>query len=162
MPLFGSRESTPASKPSSSPRYPFSSKPAGPSKPSFGVLESLGLRSMPKKEAAPQPKSPGLFGEGGYKSQWQLREFARRAPYESMPGTYKKMGKQERVGLVTELQERAKKAGQTLGLSEKTYRERLLPQMKKEKYMLHVKGDIKGEKLLEKKMKTYEKWIKGA
>lgn len=90
-----------------------------------------------------------------------MREFARKEPYEPLPGTVKRLGKEERVGLIKELEERAKRAGQTFGLSERTFRERILPQMKKEKYQLHIAGRYNEERALERKMQQYEKWIKG-
>lgn len=142
---------------------PFMPKPS--QKPA-SMFERLGItrpaaKPEVKPQAAPPAKAPGLFGQEGYKTQWQLREFARKAPYESMPGTAGKLSKEKRVGLVKELEERAKKAGQTFGVSERTFRERLLPQMKKEKYQLHIAGKYNEEKQLERKMQQYEKWIKG-
>ena len=155
MPLFGK---SPLSRPSA----PWS-KPSAP-RPSWGLAESLGLRSTPKKEgaAAPQIKSPGLFGEKGYGSFEQQREFVKKAPYESLPGTGQKLGEKERVKLIRELEERAKKSGQTFGLSEQTFRERVLPQMRKEKAQLEATGKINDAIALGRKMQQYEKWIKGA
>src|SRR3989344_3487075 len=131
MPLFGKGS---PSRPSS----PWSKPPAPAARPSWGLAESLGLRSIPKKEgaAAPQIKSPGLFGEKGYGSFEQQRQFARKAPFAPMPGTGAPLGEKERVKLIQELEERAKKLGQTFGLSEQTFRERVLPQMMKEKAQL--------------------------
>lgn len=151
MPLFGRREPNPSTAPKSL---------GGIFKESlFGTS-----RTTPKPEQKPQarPESKGLFGKQGYASFQEQRGFARKAPYEPLPGTARRLGKEERLGLIRDLQERSKAIGQYHGLSEQTYKERILPQLRKEKYQLHIAGKYNEEKALERRMQQYEKWIKGA
>ena len=152
MPLFGKGS---PSRPSS----PWSKPPAPAARPSWGLAESLGLRSTPKKEGAAQPKPPGLLGKEGYRSFEQQREFVKKAPYEPLPGTGQKLGEKERVNLIRELEERAKKVGQAFGFSKQTFDERILPQMLKEKAQLEYAGKINDANALGRKIQQYKKWI---
>lgn len=151
MPLFGKREPLPTSRPS----------PISP-KPSFGMMERLGLRPMPKPEQKPQaqPEKPGgLFG-GDYKSYMQLRESARGARFAPLPGTSRPVGKEERVKFMQELEQYGKKAGQLHGLSEQSFRERVLPQIKRDLSAIYRKTgsmDSKEYKELDRKRQVWEK-----
>lgn len=139
--------------------------PPSPQKSSFGGIlgERLfgGQKPTPKPEQKPQTK-PGLLGPTGYSSFREQKQFAIKAPYEPLPGTVQKLGKKERGALVDELQERARRAGQTYGLSEEKYRTRVAPQIKKDIYQLRIQGKINEAKQLERKTQYWEKLIKGS
>jgi len=168
-PSFGWREHLGINKPSPKPQP---SKP-----PSYGLFESLGLRTMPKKEdAAPQeakPQTPsGFLGKDGYAKDWQLREFARKAPYGYVPGTAKRMEKAMRLEWMKELmarvQETAKREGkQAYGISgemlEKTFRriESSDAPGGSELYNLHRTGKYTEEKELRRKVQVWRDWARG-
>ena len=140
------------------PIYAPKSSPSPYQKPSMSMFERLGVTNpAQKKEAAPPSKT--LFGKEGYSKYYSMREFARKFPYKEamLPGTVKRLGEKERLAFIKkELQERGKKFGYLHGLSEKAYRERIVPEMKKEKYKLHIAGKLKEEKLLEREMEALE------
>lgn len=141
---------------------PFAPKPSpSPQKPAVSsIFERLGItRPAPKLEPKPQaaPQSKGLFGGKTYKSFLELRQFARKAPYAPIPGTFRKLGQKQRVGMIQELQTRAKKMGQTYGLSSEKLNA-VLGKMKKEK--MYAKT-FKEKKALEDKIKVFEQWKKG-
>lgn len=124
---------------------------------------SMPPRPMSKPETKPQtPPSPkGLFGEkGGYRSWDEAKSFARRLPWEksALPGTSRQLGEQERVNLIEDLRKRDSSSG---GISEQSYRERILPQLKKETAKLDAAGKINDKIELQRKMQMYEKLFKG-
>lgn len=125
-------------------------------------------KPAPKKEAAPELKK--LFGSEGYGSYPNLREFARKVPYLSkenvLPGTIKKLTKNERVAIVEELRKRAEQITKqpSSTLSEKTYRERIAPQIKKELSKIFQKTgttESREYKELARKRQLWEEWMKG-
>lgn len=145
---------------------PFMSKPSPPpyQKPA-SLFERLGItRPAPKSEtkppAAPPTKAPGLFGKEGYKSYSQLRESARGAPFAPLPGTSQPIGKEKRVGFIKELEEYGKRSGQLHGLSESAFRERVLPQIKRDLSAIYRKTgstESKEYKELDRKRQLWEK-----
>ena len=116
--------------------------------------------SFPSKPSPDQPKPPGLFGQGGYGSWDDMKGFARRFPWEKsvVPGTGRQLGEQERVNLIEELRKRDPSSG---GLSEQGFRERILPQLKREISQLDAAGKINEKIELGRKIEMYEKLIKG-
>lgn len=129
------------------PLFGFSRKPPSTRPGQFQKLIS-------KKPVAPPPKSKGLFGEKSYRTFTNLREFARKAPYERIPGYDKRLGKTERVGLMDTLR---KYSGESYGISEQKLGQ-ALKKMQKEK--MYTK-DYAKKKELDQKIKMLEKWRQG-
>ena len=112
----------------------------------------LPLKPAPKAE--PKPKAKGLFGEKKCRSFVELRQFARKAPYERIPKHARRLGKKERMSFMDALK---KYSGQSYGLSETKFNLALL-RMKKEK--MYTK-DYKKKKELDQQIRMLEKWKKG-
>lgn len=108
---------------------------------------------MPKPKPKP-PAKPGLFGEKKYRSFLELREFARKAPYERIPSYSRRLGKRERVGLMEKLK---KYSGQSYGLSDEKF-DLAIRKMKKEKMYTR---DFAKKRELNQTIKALEKWKKG-
>lgn len=156
MPLFG--QSSP--KPSS----PWSKPPAPsapPARPGWGLFESLGLKSTPRKEgaAAPPAKPPGLFGPNNYSPFKEQKEFARRAPYEPLPGTSRPITREERVQLVEDIEKWSKEIGKPYGLSKQDW-PLVKQRIQKEMYQHSIKGEVGMVQELQRKIQQYEKWIR--
>lgn len=108
----------------------------------------------PRAVSQPTLKPKGIFGEKKYRSFSELREFARKAPFESAPGYGRKFTRNERVKLIETLQ---KYSGQSYGLSEEKMN-LVLKKMQKEK--METK-DFQKKKELDQSIKMLEKWRKG-
>lgn len=152
LPSFGKRESRP----------PFSPRSSVPPKSLGGMFgESLfGKRPVSKPEQKPQqpqpkPQPEGLFGKKPYRTFQELKEFARKAPYESIPGTSRRLTQKERVDFMKELQKRGSQMGQAFGLS-KDGLNAAIKQMEKEKTWTKTPSE---KKALEDKIKMYRKWM---
>ncbi|MFA5767323.1 MAG: hypothetical protein WC919_05350 [Candidatus Paceibacterota bacterium] len=111
-------------------------------------------RPVPKAPPKPAEKPKGLFGEKSYQTFGNLKQFARKAPYEAAPKYGKKFSKQERTGLVDTLK---KYSGSSYGLSKQKF-DTALKKMQKEK--MYTK-DYKVKKELDQKIKMLEKWKQG-
>src|SRR3989338_6599148 len=111
------------------------------------------------QEVKPQepPQSKGLFGEGGYRTFLELREFVKKAPNEQLPGTGTMLYVKERVQLIEELQKYAARVGQSYSISEQTWRELILPEIKKEEYQLYSSGKTREMKQLQGKIQQIQK-----
>lgn len=92
-------------------------KPAVPQKPSFGIMESLGLRPMPKPEQKPQANAPVPFEKGQYRTFKELQGFTRGIRQEQVPGQSGKVYKPEAQKVEKIVEEYAKKMGKPYGIS---------------------------------------------
>lgn len=140
--------------------------------PSMSVFERLGIKPTPQKPAGgPSASDPfGFLGEKGYAKDWQLREFARKkAPYENLPGTYRKLGKKQREALMKELMIRSKEIArregrQTYGISKEIFK-KVIGRIESpsapggsELYKLHRSGKLLQERELKRKAQLWKKW----
>ena len=141
--LFGGR---------TAPLPPPPSRPAPPS-PSLRQPSRLGPKA-PQKPVAPVAKPEGLFGEKGYRTFLNLREFAKKAPYVAPPKYGKKMDKKARVDLMNTLRQYS---GSSYGITKQKY-DTAVKKMLKEK--MYTK-DFKKKMDLDRKIKMLKKWESG-
>ncbi len=125
-------------------------------KPSTPIRRPSVQRPIPKQKSKPEPK-PGIFGQKKYRPFLELREFARKAPYEKIPTYGKKLSRKERVDLIKNLQ---KYTGSSSGVTEQKFNV-VLKKMTKEKIQAGYKRDYKKVKELDQQIKQLGKWRKG-
>lgn len=116
-------------------------------------------RPMPKPvEKPPAPQPAKLFG-GGFNTWDEMKTSARRFPWEksTMPGTGSKVGERERAGIVEKMRQFLPSQG---GLSEQSYRNYILPQLKKEIGQLESAGKINEKIKLQREMQMFEEMMK--
>jgi len=130
------------------PLFGFSKRPSAP------IRRPPSVSKKTVSKSPPQPKPKGLFGEKKYRTFLDLREFARKAPFERIPKSSKRLGKKERVSLIDTLR---KYSGNFYGISEQKFN-MALKKMQKEK--MYTK-DYGKKKELDQKIKMLEKWKKG-
>ncbi len=169
------------------PRMPYRSQSGGPPTggakkiPSWrshkGPFSSGGFLKSPPQEApwrisplgifksifgttkkAPSPPVPtSLFKGEKYRTFKELRQFARKAPYKSIPKYAKKLGKTERVKFIENLK---KLTGKSYGMGERDF-SRSIKKLKKMKELERSRHDFAKQKELDQKIKQYEAWHKG-
>lgn len=114
-------------------------------------------RPMPKTpEKPPQPLKP--FG-GGFRSWDEMKGSARRFPWEksTLPGTGTKIGESERAGIVERMRQLLPSQG---GLSEQSYRDYIVPQLKRKMSQLESAGKIDEKIKLQREMQLFEEMTK--
>lgn len=151
MPLFGKKESFPAPRPGGQPK-------------SFG-----GIFKEPEQKPQAKPEFKKPFGGRGYGTFGELKTFAKKglsfgSKENIRPGTFRQLMTGEKFAAVDRVKKYAERLGIRGTISEKTYQERILPQVKRD--LAEIYGRTKSTESKEfKSLKTdtqiFEKIIKG-